>query len=312
MWRSRFLFSKLSVMGMGLEVKGIIPAVATPMNGSEEVDEEGIRILINYLIDSGVHGIFVCGSQGESYALTEEEKKKIIEIAVDEVNGKVPVYAGTGMTTTKATIKLSMFAEDAGADAVTVITPYFIKPSQDELYMHYRRVAESINIPLLIYNNPGRTSVNLEAKTVKRLAEIENIVGIKDSSGDLTLTAQYIMETPSDFAVLSGKDSLILATLLYGGKGAVAATANVAPEIAVGIYESFIRGDLEKAKNLQFKLLSLRLAFNLGTFPVVVKEALRILGKPSGPARSPVSALSKEAKAKLKLIIEELRMTSQR
>ncbi|MCD6537946.1 4-hydroxy-tetrahydrodipicolinate synthase [Candidatus Bathyarchaeota archaeon] len=289
---------------MGLEVKGIIPAMATPMSDSEEIDEAGTRELIDYLIDSGVHGIFICGSQGESYALTEEEKKRIISIAVDEVNGRVPVYAGAGAITTKASIRLSKYAEDAGADAVTIVTPYFIRPSQNELYMHYKRIAESIDIPVLIYNNPGRTGVNLEAETVRRLAEIDNIVGIKDSSGDLTLTAQYIMECPKEFAVLAGRDSLILATLLYGGKGAVAATANVAPKLVVGIYESFMQGDLEKARELQFKLLPLRLAFNLGTFPAVVKEAMNILKMPSGPVRSPVSPLPEDKRERLKSILK--------
>jgi len=295
---------------MSLTVKGIIPAMVTPLDQDEKIDEAGIRKIINYLIDSGVHGIFVCGSQGESYALTEDEKRKVIEISVDEVNGRVPVYAGTGAVTTKATIRLSRYAVDVGADAVTIVTPYFIKPSQDELYMHYKRIAESVDSPILIYNNPGRTNVNLEAETVKKLADIDNIVGIKDSSGDLTLTAQYIMECPDDFAVLAGRDSLILATLLYGGKGAVAATANVAPRLVVGIYESFIRGDLDKARELQFKLLPLRLAFSLGTFPVVVKEAMNLMRKPSGPAKSPVSSLPEDKKAKLKSLLEEISLFS--
>ena len=295
---------------MGLAVEGIIPAMVTPLDRNEEIDEAGIRGIINYLIDSGVHGIFVCGSQGESYALTEDEKKRVIEISVDEVNGRVPVYAGTGAVTTKMTIELSRYAVDVGADAVTIVTPYFIKPSQDELYMHYKRIAESVDSPILIYNNPGRTNVNLEAETVKKLAEIDNIVGIKDSSGDLTLTAQYIMKCPDEFAVLAGRDSLILATLLYGGKGAVAATANVAPRLVVGIYENFIKGDLEKARELQFKILPLRLAFSLGTFPVVVKEAMNLMRKPSGPAKSPVSPLPEEKKRKLKLLLEELNLIS--
>ena len=295
---------------MGLAVEGIIPAMVTPLDRNEEIDEAGIRGIINYLIDSGVHGIFVCGSQGESYALTEDEKKRVIEISVDEVNGRVPVYAGTGAVTTKMTIELSRYAVDVGADAVTIVTPYFIRPSQDELYMHYKRIAESVDSPILIYNNPGRTNVNLEAETVKKLAEIDNIVGIKDSSGDLTLTAQYIMKCPDEFAVLAGRDSLILATLLYGGKGAVAATANVAPRLVVGIYENFIKGDLEKARELQFKILPLRLAFSLGTFPVVVKEAMNLMRKPSGPAKSPVSPLPEEKKRKLKLLLEELNLIS--
>jgi len=295
---------------MGLEVRGIIPAMVTPLDGNEEINESAIRRLINYLVESGVHGIFVCGSQGESYALTEDEKRRVIRITVDEVNGRVPVYAGTGLVTTKATIQLSRYALDVGADAVTIVTPYFIRPSQNELYMHYRRIAESVDGPILIYNNPGRTNVNLEVETVKKLSEIDNIMGIKDSSGDLTLTAQYIMECPENFAVLAGRDSLILATLLYGGKGAVAATANVAPKLVVGIYESFIRGDLKKARELQFKLLPLRLAFDLGTFPVVVKEAMNLLGMPSGPAKSPVSSLPEEKRIKLKSLLEDLGLTA--
>lgn len=291
---------------MTLEVRGIIPAMVTPLERNEELDEDGLRQIVNYLIDSGVHGIFVCGSQGENYALKEEEKKKAIEAAVDETNGRVPVYAGTGDITTRSVKELSRYAEDVGADAVSVITPFFIRPSQEELYKHYRAVAEAVNIPVLLYNNPARTGLNLDVSTVKRLAEIENIVGIKDSSGDLTLTAEYIRSCPEDFAVIAGRDSLILATLLYGGKGAIAATANVIPKLVVGIYESFVKGDMKKARELQFKLLPLRLAFDLGTFPVVIKEAINLIGKPGGPAKSPVAGLNEKERQKLKSILEDL------
>jgi len=291
---------------MGLKVKGVIPAMVTPLSRNEELDEDGMREVINYLIEEGVHGIFVCGSQGESYALSEEEKKKTIKITVDEVNGRVPVYAGAGAESTRDTIEMSRYAVDAGADAITIITPYFIRPSQDQLYTHYRRAAESVDIPIFLYNNPGRTNVNLDAETVKKLTEIDNIAGIKDSSGDLTLTAQYIHSCPARFSVLAGRDSLILATLLYGGKGAVAATANVAPKLVVGIYENFVRGDLDRARELQFKLLPLRLAFGLGTFPVVVKEAMNLLGRPAGPARSPVSGLSEKDREKLKSLLGDI------
>ena len=148
--------------------------------------------------------------------------------------------------------------------------------------------------------------MRLDASTVSRLAEIDNIVGIKDSSGDLTLTAEYIRLTPDDFAVIAGRDSLILATLLYGGKAAIAATANVAPKLVVEIYESFIKGDIKKAREAQFKLLPLRLAFSLGTFPVVVKEAMTLIGKPSGPAKSPVGAMSEENREKLRSVLKDL------
>ncbi len=289
---------------MPLEVKGIIPAMVTPLDKNEELDEDGLREIVNYLIDSGVHGVFVCGSQGENYALRDDEKKQAIKVTVDEANGRVPVYAGTGDITTRTVIELSRYARDVGVDAVSVITPFFIKPTQEELYKHYKAVAKAVDIPTLLYNNPGRTGVNLDVSTVKRLAQIDNIVGIKDSSGDLTLTAEYIRSCPDDFAVIAGRDSLILATLLYGGKGAIAATANVVPKLVVGIYESFIKGDIDRAKDLQFKLLPLRLAFDLGTFPVVIKEAMNLIGKPAGPAKSPVAHLNEDDRKKLKDILK--------
>lgn len=290
------------------EVKGIIPAVVTPLKKNQGLDKEGFGQIINYLIENGVHGLFVCGSQGEAYALNNKEKKRVIETAVDEVNGRVPVYAGTGDVTTTSVIEMSKYALDVGADAVSIVTPYFIKPSQEELFEHYKEVAESVDIPVLLYNNPDRTGVNLDATTVGRLAQISNIVGIKDSSGDLTLSAEYICSCPGSFAIIAGRDSLILATLLYGGKGAIAATANIVPKLVVGIYDSFVRGDIENAKKLQFKLLPLRSAFKLGTFPVVVKEAMSLINKPVGPARRPVGVLSEEKREKLGRVLRDLGM----
>jgi 4-hydroxy-tetrahydrodipicolinate synthase len=289
----------------GLDVKGIIPAVVTPLKNDLTLDEEGLKEVINYLIENGVHGLFVSGSQGEAYALRIEERKRVIEVAVKEANGRVPVYAGTGDVATANVIELSKHALDVGADAVSIVTPYFLKPSQSELFEHYKEIAESVDLPIILYNNPKRTGVNLDAPTVSSLAKIDNIIGIKDSSGDLALTAEYIYSCPKDFAVLAGMDSLILATLLYGGKGAIAATANFAPRLVVEIYESFVKGDIRKAREFQFKLFPFRLAFNLGTFPVVVKEAMELIGRPSGPARSPVRALSQENREKLKNLLIE-------
>ena len=291
---------------MGLKVEGIIPAMVTPMDKNQEIDAEGMKAVINYLIDAGVHGIFVSGSQGEACVLTDEEKKKIIKLTVDEVNGRVPVYAGTGAISTRDVIRMSRYAADVGADAVSIVTPYYISPSQEELYWHYRRIAEAVDIPVLLYNNPSRTNVNLEGETVRKLAQLDNVVGIKDSSGDLTLTAEYIRSCPDSFSVLAGRDSLILATLLYGGKGAIAATANIAPKLVTSIYENYMRGNLEKARESQLRLLRLRLAFKLGTFPIVVKEAMNLLGRPAGPTRSPVAPLSEEKRGDLKALLIDL------
>lgn len=288
--------------------KGIIPAMVTPFDKNDQINEVVLRRLINYLIDGGVHGLFPIGSQGEFYALTKEEKKRITEIVVDEVNKRVPVYIGTGAITTKEAVSLTKMAQKIGADAVSVITPCFISPSEIELYEHYTIIAKSTNLPILLYNNPGRTGINLSADLVKKLSSIENIVGIKDSSGDLTLTVEYIRNTDSDFSVIAGRDTLIYGTLAYGGKGAIAATANVVPKLVVEIYEAFIKGDLERAKKTQLRLAPLRIAFGLGSFPVVIKDALNLIGINVGLAREPIKSLPQAKKEELKRVLQQLNL----
>ncbi|HEY64917.1 MAG TPA: 4-hydroxy-tetrahydrodipicolinate synthase [Caldilineae bacterium] len=290
-----------------MEFKGIIPAMVTPLDRDEELNEAALRQLVNHLIDGGVHGLFPVGSQGEFYGFTPDEKQRIWEIVVEETAGRVPVYAGTGAITTREVIALNKRAERAGVNAVSVITPYFIHPSQEELYRHYVAIAEATTLPVILYNNPGRTGgVNLSADLVARLAEHPNIVGIKDSSGDFSLTAEYIRNTGDDFAVLLGRDTLIYAGLVHGAKGSITATANVVPSLVVEIYEAFIAGDLDRALQAQLRLAPLRLAFGLGTFPVVVKEALEMIGILAGPARSPVGPMSQANRDKLKAVLQEM------
>jgi 4-hydroxy-tetrahydrodipicolinate synthase len=293
---------------MGKEIEGIIPAVVTPFDENENVDEEGFRKIINYLIDSGVHGIFPVGSQGEFFTLTNEEKRRLIDIAVEEARGRVFVMPNTGAITTRESIELSRYAEKAGADCVSVITPFFISPSQEELYGHFKDICQSVKIPVLCYNNPGRTGgVALSPVTLARLAEeLPNFAGIKDSSGDLTQVAEMIRLCPPRFKVIMGRDTLIYGALLYGAAGAIAATANVAPKLIVGIYEAFKEGDLEKAKGYQRDLAPLRIAFGLGTFPVVVKEALNIMGLPGGRCRKPIEPLSDDKRAQLRDILVKM------
>jgi 4-hydroxy-tetrahydrodipicolinate synthase len=196
-------------------------------------------------------------------------------------------------------IELNKLAEGAGVDAVSVLTPYFIQPTETELYDHFVAVADATSLPVLLYNNPGRTNVKLSVGLVARLGKHPNIVGIKDSSGDLTLTIEMIRQTGDDFTVLMGRDSLIFAGLQHGIKGAIAATANVAPALVVEIYEAFQDGDLARALAAQEKLLPLRTAFGLGSFPVVVKDAMNMIGVPAGPARRPLHSLRGETKDKL-------------
>lgn len=293
---------------MKFQPKGIIPAMVTPFSKEGKINVAALRKLTTYLIEGGVHGLFPVGSQGEFYALTYEEKKLVIETVVEEARGRVPVYAGTGAITTREAIGLTKMAEASGVSAVSVLTPFFIHPNETELFEFYSAIAKSTQLPVLLYNNPGRTGVNISANFVVRASKVENIVGIKDSSGDLTLTAEYIRRTGETFSVLAGRDTLIYGTLCYGGKGAIAATANVAPKVIVEIYEAFMAGDHKKALAAQYRLAPLRLAFDLGTFPVVIKEALNLIGIDAGVGISPVGGMKPEAKEELKGILKEMEL----
>ncbi|MFB0506973.1 MAG: 4-hydroxy-tetrahydrodipicolinate synthase [Thermodesulfobacteriota bacterium] len=293
---------------MGKPIEGIIPAVVTPFDEKEDVDEGGFRKILNYLIDSGVHGLFPVGSQGEFFSLTNEEKKRLIDTAVEEARGRVFVMPNTGAITTRESIELSQYAEKAGADCVSIITPFFISPTQEELYQHIKAICQSVKIPVLCYNNPGRTGgVALTPATLARLAEeVPNFAGIKDSSGDLSLVAEMIRLCPPDFKVIMGRDSLIYGALTYGAAGAIAATANVAPKLIVEMYQACKEGDYDRAKECQRKLAPLRSAFGLGTFPVVVKEALTMMGLPGGRCRKPIQPLNQEKRAQLRDILVEM------
>ncbi|MBN1583323.1 MAG: 4-hydroxy-tetrahydrodipicolinate synthase [Anaerolineae bacterium] len=292
---------------LGSNLAGIVAAMITPFNADESVDQEGVRVVARHLIDQGIHGLFPGGSQGEFYALTTEERKQVLELTLDAAAGDVFVVAHVGAITTREAIDLTRHAQASGADAVAAVTPFFVKPTQDELYRYFADICASTSLPVLAYDNVGRTNVPLATATISRLAHgIDNFVGVKDSSGDLTQLAEHIRLCPPAFRAFVGRDSLIYGALLYGGAGAVAATANVVPGLAVGIYEAVKAGELEKALQLQKKLAPVRMAFGLGTFPVVVKEAMHMLGLPAGPARRPVGALSDAMRAQLKTILEQV------
>jgi len=284
---------------------GIIPPVVTPFNPDESLDLPRLRDHIDFLLARGVHGIFVLGTTGEFYALDEAEKQAVVADTIAHVGRRAAVYVGTGAETTREVLRLTSMAQREGAAGVSVITPYFIKPTQVELVDHFQRVAESTSLPVVLYNNPATCGgVCIEPETAARLAELPNIVGIKDSSGDLQNTIELIKLTPSDrFAVLNGRDTLILAALMFGARGAIPATCNIAPDLCVGIYESFRKGDLIAARSLQDRLAPIRMSLTLGTGNGAVKEAMTLLGRPAGPNRSPVSSLPTEKREKLKAVL---------
>ncbi|SDF77257.1 4-hydroxy-tetrahydrodipicolinate synthase [Sporomusa acidovorans] len=289
----------------GFEVRGIIPAVITPLTPEGRFNEQAMRKLINYLIDGGVHGLFVVGTTGEFYGLTPEEKQEILRVTIDETKGRVPVYAGTNGITTRESVMLTQLAEDCGVDAVSVLTPMFITPNQSQLIDHFKTIAANTSLPVVLYNNPPKTGVNLAASTVAKLAEVPNIVSIKDSSGDLTLTAEYIRLTQGrkDFNVLVGRDTLIYGALCYGAAGSIASCANVAPRLCADIYEKFMAGDLKGSLEAQFTLAPLRLAFTNGTFPAVIKEALTLLGIEAGPCMDPVGPMTDAERENLRQVL---------
>ncbi|HEX29476.1 TPA: 4-hydroxy-tetrahydrodipicolinate synthase [Candidatus Poribacteria bacterium] len=296
-----------------MRFEGIIPPLVTPMKDGGELNLDGLPPIVEHVIRGGVHGIFILGSQSESFALSFDEKREIILKTLEIVSGRVPVLVGTGMITTRDSIRMTRLARELGADGVSVMTPYFIRPSQEELYEHYRAIAEEAGeMSVLLYNNPLRTGLQIEVETVVRLAELKNVVGMKESSGDMMRMMRYIQATERmEFDVLSGNDALIYAGMLCGAKGGVSATANVYPDLVVGIYESVRRGNLEEGRRLQYELLKFRVAFNrLGTFPAMVKEAMNMLGLPAGPPRPPVKPLAHEEKEELKRIMDELNLGS--
>ncbi len=289
-----------------MRVQGIIPPVATPMKDNEDLDLPRLRWFIDHLLANGVDGIFVLGTNSEFYALDEGEKQAVIATAVAHVNQRAPVYAGTGAETTREVIRLTRMAEREGVQGVSVITPYFISPTQQEIFDHYRRIAESTSLPVMLYNNPGTCGgVKIEVETVARLAEIPNIVAIKDSSGDLQNTNEMIRVVPERFSVLMGRDTLIFPALLFGARGAVPATGNIAPALLAKIYDTFQSGDLAASKAAQLQLNPLRLALGLCTAPGAVKAALQILGLSIGPCRSPVAPLAPEKEPKMRAALKQ-------
>ena len=292
------------------EIKGIIPPVITPMNPEDEsVNIPELRNQIERQIAGGVHGIFPFGTNGEAYILSLKEKEEILDAAVDQVKGRIPVYDGTGCISTRDTVYLSKRAEELGADALSIITPSFALASQKELYDHYCEVAKHVNIPIVLYNIPARTGNKLLPETVAQLAkDVDVILGAKDSSGDLDNLKAYIQLTrdlDKNFAVLAGNDGNILPCLKAGGAGGVAGRANLWPRTIASIYDSFVAGDLEKAQAAQDAIVALQRVFPFGNPNTIIKKAVALMGYPVGDCRKPFNYLCEEGVEELKKVLEE-------
>jgi len=274
-----------------MNIHGIIPAIPTPFKASGEINLPELERELSFLLAAGAHGIFAVGNCGEFYALNFEEKRAVLRTTMKAVAGKVPVFFGAGAATTYEAVRLAKLAEEEGADAVSVITPYLIKPSEDELYSYYKAVCDATALPVLPYNNPAVTGVSISPRLLGRLAALPNLEGVKDSCGDLATTLEFLRIEKPGFTVLAGRDNLILSTLLHGGKGAISSVASACPELALSIYSAYEAGNIAEAVKQQMNFAKLRQLFSLGTFPTVVKAALKIRGFDPGSPRAPVADL---------------------
>ncbi|PKN60557.1 MAG: 4-hydroxy-tetrahydrodipicolinate synthase [Deltaproteobacteria bacterium HGW-Deltaproteobacteria-11] len=282
--------------------KGAIVAIVTPFKKGK-VDEASLRKLIEFQIKNGTDGIVPCGTTGESSTLSHEEHDKVIEIAIDAVNKRVPVIAGTGSNSTAEAIRLTRHAYKAGADGALMVAPYYNRPTQEGLYQHYKTVAEAVPIPIIIYNIPGRTGVNINPDTLARLAKIKNIVGVKEASGSIKQMSDVISLCGPNFDVLSGDDLFTLPLMSMGGHGVISVISNVAPMDMAGLVDAFAAGDLKKAQALHFKMSGLIDALFLETNPTPVKAALSLMKKISYEVRLPLYKLSDANYEKLKKVM---------
>ena len=270
-------------------LNGIITAMVTPFESSGNIDIKTTEILIEKLITNGVQGIFVLGTNGEFHVIENDMKIKFAKIVVEIVAKRVPVYAGAGGNSTDEVIKLGKHMIAVGVDALSVITPYFVLLKENELYNHYKMIAENLAIPIVLYNIPKNTGINLSFELVSKLSKISNIIGIKDSSGDINNIAGYIDNTSRDeFSVLSGSDSLILKALKIGATGAISATSNLLTTNNVEIYKQFIAGNLDKAEQWQQSLEEFRRILKYASIPSVLKQSLSLSGIEVGVPRLPV------------------------
>ena len=277
---------------------GSLVAIVTPFRKGK-VDERALADLIEWQIASGTNGIVPCGTTGESATLSHDEHNRVIELTVEVVRRRVPVVAGTGSNSTDEAIALTKHAKQAGADAALLITPYYNKPTQEGLYRHYRAVAEAVDLPLVLYNIPGRTGVNMLPATIARLTTLPTIVGVKEGSGSVQQASDLVLMCGDRLTVLAGDDALTLPMMAVGGKGVITVTANIAPAEMAGLVKAFAEGKIEEARRIHFKLSPLFAALFFETNPIPVKEALSLMGKIDPELRLPLCPMANDTREKL-------------
>jgi 4-hydroxy-tetrahydrodipicolinate synthase len=284
--------------------KGSMVAIVTPFKNGK-VDEKALGDLIEFHVKSGTDVIVPCGTTGESATLSHEEHHRVVEFTVKTVNKRIPVVAGAGSNSTSETLELTTYAKKAGADGVLLITPYYNKPTQEGLYQHFKKVAESVDIPVILYNVPGRTSVNMLPPTVARLRAVRNIVGIKEATGDMKQVSEVIRLCGRDFDVLSGDDFTTFPMLALGGVGAISVTANIAPADCAAMFDAFFAGKTDEARRLHYKLEPLHGPMFIETNPIPVKTALALMGKIAEEFRLPLCPMADANKEKLKKALKD-------
>ncbi len=283
---------------------GSLVAIVTPFKHGK-FDEQAMADLIEFQIANGTHGIVPCGTTGESATLTHEEHERVVAVTVEAANKRVPVIAGTGSNSTDEAISFTKHAKAVGADGALLITPYYNKPTQEGLFRHFEAVAKAVDLPQILYNIPGRTSVNMLPATTARLSEIPSIIGIKEGSGSLTQVSEIMQRAKPGFLMLSGDDPLTLPMMALGGKGVITVTANVAPTDMANMVSAALKGDFEQARCLHYKLAPLFSSLFLETNPIPLKAALAMMGKISEEVRLPLTPLSVEHRPRLQEALQQ-------
>jgi 4-hydroxy-tetrahydrodipicolinate synthase len=292
-------------MANKMSFNGIIPAMLTPFTSSGDLDLDGLKKNVDFLIENGVSQIMCLGSTGEAATLTREECVKVTEATVEAANGRVPVMAGTGATSTREVIERSKEAKSAGADSIMIGTPFYEIPNQDGLYKHYASIAEAVDIPICLYNIPPHTQVEIAPETLEKLAKIGNIQALKDSSGNLSYFAEVMRRVGDKMSILNGGDDITLPCFALGCHGAILALANIAPRMVVDLFQATQQNDKGKSLDIFFKLLPIARAISVAqNFPAPVKEAVNMLGRPAGPARSPIVPVGNSEKEEIKKALQ--------